>query len=77
MPGSWDVAESLGTPALPEVGEGGWKTSLVAPGEDHVSALMGESNSGPCFLRLSVPSPTNEKKTRQHLRSAFVFLGTS
>lgn len=64
-----------GQTTLPEVGEGGWKTSLVAPREDHVSALVGESNSGPCFL-LSVPSPMDEKKTRQHLGTAFVFLGT-
>lgn len=34
----------------------------------------GKSNSGPCFL-FSVPSPTDEKKTRQHLTTAFVFLG--
>ncbi len=48
-----------GQTTLPEVGEGGWKTSLVAPGEDHVSALLGESNSGPCFLLLSVPTQTD------------------
>lgn len=65
-----------GQAALPEVGEGGWKTSLVAPGEDHVRALMGESDPGPCFLLLSVPSPTGETKTRQHLTTAFVFPGT-
>lgn len=35
----------------------------------------GKSNSGPCFLLLSVPSPTHEKKTRQHLRTASCLSG--
>lgn len=60
---------------LPEVGEGGGKMSPVTPGEDTVTALEGESYCGPCFL-LSLPTLKDEKKTRQHLRNAFVSLGT-
>lgn len=42
---------------LPEVGEGGRKTSLVAPGEDRVTALVGGINSEPCFLSLLSVTP--------------------
>lgn len=39
------------------MGEGGRKTSLVAPGEDRVTALVGEINSEPCFLSLLSVTP--------------------
>lgn len=48
--------------------------ALVAGGG--VNTLMGEIKSGPCFLLLSVPSPTDDKKIRQRLRTTSVFLGT-
>lgn len=39
------------------MGEGGRQTSLVAPGEDRVTALVGEINSEPCFLSLLSVTP--------------------
>lgn len=47
----------MGQTGLPEVGEGGRKTSLVAPREDRVTALVGEINSEPCFLSLLSVTP--------------------
>lgn len=50
--------------------------SLVAAGEDHVSALRGREQFGTLFsLLLPVPSTVHKKKTRQHLRAASCLSG--
>lgn len=59
---SREAAPSSGTHGVPEVGEGGRKMSLVAPGEDRVTALMGEINSEPCFPFLFSVTPLTKEK---------------
>lgn len=52
------------------MGEGGRKTSLVAPGEDRVTTLMGEINSEPCFPFLLSVTPLNQKEKEAKMASA-------
>ncbi|KAI9538407.1 hypothetical protein NQZ68_014151, partial [Dissostichus eleginoides] len=43
--GAWMRRSLRGQTTLPEVGNGGWKASLVSPGEDRVIALGGKNKS--------------------------------